>query len=237
MDTDLSRIFAMLEKIQQTQEKILQQTTLIAQQSNKPRKIKIKHRTLVPKATINIHDISSCKPALKHVGVVFFSSLEFTFVIVLIETLCDRIGISSTAATASIYDEAAICDNHYNIDVNSQLANLCRWWEEYKQVLPFKKTVDTDKTRQHTLLGYYNNQWCSTSYKAKLTRLYELFCIKIIKQFGEWQNLHTDDIKRGKLPNHLDYGECVLKMMGDPDVSKNTSKSIDKICRYLLQIC
>lgn len=193
----------------------------------------------------DIINIRQCQPVMKHVEVVFFSSLEFAFCIVLIETLCDGLHIGHDC-TRFVYEESDCCDNHYHIDVKTQLRRIREWFnahENYKNAMPFKKqhTIDFDVKKKKDisipLLGYYNEQWCSSSYKSKIMTLYDMFSIKVIQQFGEWQDEHADAIERNSLPRNLDYTECVLKIMGHPDDMNTMSKSVDIICDYLGQIC
>jgi hypothetical protein len=203
------------------------------------------HNEIKKNIQINILDIKSiinCNPSLKHIDIVFFSSLEFAFFVVLLETICDLTNIKNDI-TNYIYEEVEFCDNNYNIDIKSQLLKINGMAQEnnsFKKAFPFKKkyNIDIDDKKSNIpLLGYFENQWCSSSYKGKMVRLYEAFCIKIIKQFAEWQQKYSNEITLNKLPKNLDYNECVLKIMGNPFEPKNITVSIDIICSYLQQIC
>lgn len=260
----LTAIISLLTEIQHTQQILLEQTAnfekrlyIIEDGVNSikhgrkthgaTRRIRIKEQ---PKEhnqlrTFDIINIRLCQLSLKHIEIIFFSSLEFAFCIVLLETLfklCDL----KKSCTQFVYAETAHCDNHYHIDVKAQLQRIRSWFDDnpdYKSVVPFKKqpNIDVDIRRQRNisipLLGYYNEQWCSSSYKSKIMTMYDMFSIKVIQQFGEWQDEHADAIERNSLPRNLDYTECVLKIMGHPDDMNTMSKSVDIICDYLGQIC
>jgi hypothetical protein len=186
---------------------------------------------------VDINDIHCCEPEIKHLDIVFFSSLKFAFFVALLETLCHMTHINGDC-TKLVYEEISFCDNHYHIDIKSQLIRINKWFEDHegdKLVLPFKKQTNIDADRKvHnrknvSLVGYYKGQWCSSSYKNKLLSLYDSFCIKIIQRFGEWQDKYSDAIERNKLPKNLDYSECALKIMGSPE----NSNSLDEISSYL----
>lgn len=259
-ETHYTEIITLLKQLENTQNMLYEKTLHLDNRignieklinegyikKDKSKKIVIK-RSVKPNNTITLIDINtikSCEPQIKHIDIVFFSSLEFAFCIVLLETLCNMSHIDNTCTTF-VYEEAEFCDNHYHLDIKSQLLRMHGWFEdqsEYKPMLPFKHqdVVDVDKKTKHQkeypILGYYKNKWCSMSYRDKLLSLYESFCIKIIQQFGNWQEKYSSEIERNKLPKNLDYSECVLKIMGSHDNSKSSAKSIDDICGYLSNI-
>lgn len=261
---ELAAIVCLLHKMNDTQQLLLEKTSQFEmrlgvieenvksiiyknnQREQKARKLHIKNN---PRERLNVKvydimNISQCQPLMKHVEVVFFSSLEFAFCIVLIEAVCDVLHIGQDC-TRFVYEEAEYCDNHYQIDVKTQISRIRDWFNEHedcKTVFPFKKqhNIDIDAKRKRDisipLLGYYDEKWCSASYKRKLMSLYEIFTIKVIQQFSQWQDDHCDDIDRNSLPRNLDYTECVLKVMGNPDDINTMGKSVDIVCDYLGQI-
>lgn len=181
-----------------------------------------------------IKELISYELTTNHVLMVFFSSLEFTFCIGLLESICQKAGVP-TGFSNYIYEEIGFCDNQYHLDIDTQLLRVRGWFEDtphYKKAIPFKKNKRSSSP-SNRLLGYYEDEWCSSSYKPKLLRLYEAFCIKIIKQFGIWQNTHSDEIAQNKLPYNLEYSECVLKIMG----RVGDTKTLVKICYYLFNMC
>lgn len=260
----LTAIVALLNDIQHTQQLLLEKTANFekrlysieeAVNSNKLghktqvaiRRIRIRKppRETKKLRTFDIINIRLCQPSLRHVEVIFFSSLEFAFCIVLLETLFELCDLKKSC-TQFVYAEAAHCDNHYHIDVKTQLQRIRSWFDDnsdYKDMIPFKKqtNIDVDTIRKGNIsipvLGYYNEQWSSSSYKSKIMTLYETFSIKVIQQFGAWQDKHAGAIAQNKLPRNLDYTECVLKIMGQADETNTINKSVDLICDYLRQIC
>jgi len=182
----------------------------------------------------DIHTLPIDRPNLKHINVAFFSSLEFTFFILLLETV-----LQADKITKAVYDEATLCDHGYSIDIPTQLDHIKNWLSDndaIKNTLPFKKqfSIDVDyRGKTNPLLVFFQQQWCSTAYKARLTKLYESFCIGMIKQFGVWQNKYLNEIECNKLPKGLDYNECVLKIMGTSCDARSVSRSIDTVCKYI----
>lgn len=240
MSCEITTLYKLLKEIQQTHATIITKIDAMDDKIDKlykssKKRMVIKEKPIKPTMinTINIKDILYCIPAMEHITIVFFSSLEFAFTILLLETICNLQKIPSHS-TKTIYEELEFCDNRCPIDVSTQLLRIRGWFDDnsgYKTAIPFKKT-------HNSLLGYYDGQWSSASYKHKLMRLYEVFCIKIIKLFGEWQDKYKNEIERNKLPNNLDYSECVLKIMGNTtDDYQNISKSIGHVYEYLGQIC
>lgn len=256
---DITQIITILTEMQ---EKLLEKTTSIEKRLNiientvndiknnrKPRKyLRVKEQTRERYKTIDmvdIVDILSVEPSLEHIDIVLFSSLEFAFCIVFIENLCDLYRISKEC-TRFVYEELEFCDNHYQLDIKTQLTRVKSWFHDNgqgKSIFPFKLrgTIDNDALKKSdpndSLLGYYNKQWCSSSYKPKLMALYESFCIKIIHRFCEWQDIYKREIEINTLPKKLDYSECVVKVMGCPNDFNSTTKSIELICDYLGEMC
>jgi hypothetical protein len=199
---------------------------------------------------ININTIKLCVLTTNHVSVVFFSSLEFAFCILLIESIFLELEVREARIThplIAMYKELEYCDNNNQLDTKTITNRIHTWLHEqsYLNSFPFKinKNIDIDRRMKKkipassSLLGYYDNNWCSSSFKNTLVDLYNSFTFQIVKQFGMWQREHAVEIEQNKLYNNLDYNECVLKIMGNQEDISVYSKSITQICEYLSQIC
>lgn len=263
MSIDLSQLYTFLGEIKASQDAILDRTTALEnrlmcveksvvaihnfhKKKENSKKIKrLNHKSFhsnennertqdTTLSLVLIKELISYDLTTNHVLMVFFSSLEFTFCIGLLEAICQKAGVP-TGFSNCIYEEMEFCDNQYHLDIETHLLRVRGWLEDnphYKKAIPFKKNKRSSSP-SNRLLGYYEDEWCSSSYKPKLLRLYEAFCIKIIKQFGIWQNTHSDEIAQNKLPHNLEYSECVLKIMG----RVGDTKTLVKICYYLFNMC
>lgn len=260
----LSTITTLLTKILENQESFNHRLSSIETQlktlhsgSNKPRRIKksAKMETIETHSQAQLIDFKTIQliPIThNHLEVVFFSSLEFAFLIVLLESIASSIKCNNTSnhhemPTKSVYDEAEHCDAHYKIDVETQLITLADKLHSYKPVFPFKylNTFDADKAANpkrssrydcSKMRCYYDGEWGSSTFKNHLLCLYHRFSNAIIKQFAQWQDDYEDEIEADKLHKGLNYTECVLKILG-VGAEHNSTASLNAICNYLCQLC
>lgn len=236
--SSLSNITSLLERILENQETLNKRLTNIEHQLNTHQK-----KTIKIKKKQNVFDFknSDLIPITNnHLEIAFFSSLEFAFLIVLLESiasLCDY----SDIPTSSVYDEVSHCDSHFQIEIKQQLITLSDKLHSYKTIFPFKylNNYDGDKSNLKgvhisKLRCYYENEWGSFSFKKHFTTLYKRFSNSLIKQFSQWQNEYEEDIETDKSYKGMTYTECVLKIVG-ADIDSNTS--LNTVFNYLCQIC
>jgi hypothetical protein len=66
---------------------------------------------------------------------------------VFIETICELSRINKEC-TKFVYEELAFCDNHYHLDIQTQLLRIRGWFNdkpEYRNIIPFKNIyIDID---------------------------------------------------------------------------------------------